>query len=446
MVRVLLFERNCTLLVMTGVTFIKQANLISSLYPQVHIIVTSNLRSDEQMELRPNLAFASAKIWEVCFLAGIAAGSQAKKKAVGFLQTVRHPTAVAIANAFFMGVSLVCPGCVMYLYVLNKYRDKWGEVNALEDFLVNRVREEAERKAKQKEEAAKEKERAANARLREVQRELSQRKAEQRKEGLERARLAKKVAALEAAGVAGASSSSPDVTPPPAVAPPDPHAWSPLGGPPPFATPPPPVPPYRLPPPFATPPRGSTAPPGFHLGWWEAALTLRMHHQHHQHHHLQIFYTCTPPPPSHLTTWHSPVPSPSASRSPSPMAYMHTPPPITAPPPIAAPPPNAAPPSYLTIWHTPPPIAPPPFPVESAWDETAIAGDHGRNRWWPSYARGARGTAREDETRLAREDEIRLVVPREAALDAMRAFGFARRRDEDSDDLPFAKRRRRDRY
>jgi basic membrane lipoprotein Med (substrate-binding protein (PBP1-ABC) superfamily) len=140
-------DLNSTFIICAGTQFNATALSVAASNPGVKILILSTLR--QVLPPRPNLAFASGKMYEALYLAGFIAASASQSGRLGFIASLLHPGSFAFINSFLLGARAAHRGGFTSLppsappnvtaWVIGAFSDDWAEQNAARDLLARGV-------------------------------------------------------------------------------------------------------------------------------------------------------------------------------------------------------------------------------------------------------------------------------------------------------------------
>ncbi len=128
-------------MIVTGTEYTPTAVKLATKYAGtgVNMILFSSLRTVLPLS-RPNMAFATGRMYEAMYLAGIAAGAVTRSGVVGCVMLKPHPTVRAMCNAFALGVQR--SGAVnvrILVWNIDTFQDPWVEQNVGLDMVARGV-------------------------------------------------------------------------------------------------------------------------------------------------------------------------------------------------------------------------------------------------------------------------------------------------------------------
>ena len=110
-------REGCRIIISTSIDFEQEVVKTSQHHPDIYFFQATGTQS------HGNLASYMGRMYQMRYLAGIAAGRQAKHHAVGYVTTMEIPEVVRGIDAFALGVRKADPQAVVYV----KYTQSWSD-------------------------------------------------------------------------------------------------------------------------------------------------------------------------------------------------------------------------------------------------------------------------------------------------------------------------------
>jgi basic membrane protein A and related proteins len=138
-------NKSAKLMLMAGTQYLTTAIAKAQKYPHVNFLLMSTLLATN-IPAAPNIAFATGRMFEGAYLAGIIAGSMTKTGAIGMLLALNHSGSFAMMNAFHLGAlraidqglnsnNVARTSLVTRAWIIGAFSDVWAEKNAALDLL-----------------------------------------------------------------------------------------------------------------------------------------------------------------------------------------------------------------------------------------------------------------------------------------------------------------------
>lgn len=126
-----MIQQGCKIIISTSVDFEEAMLDLAQNHPNVYFFQAMGSRS------KPNLSSYMGRMYQMRYLAGIAAGRQTKNHAVGYVATEPIPEVVRGVDAFTLGVRKSDPSAVVYLSYTNSWTDH-EKIKAVSESLLQR--------------------------------------------------------------------------------------------------------------------------------------------------------------------------------------------------------------------------------------------------------------------------------------------------------------------